>query len=246
MTNIVIATTTLYEKKDYKLRLRLALKTIRQAKLYNFPIVILDASPDPYVSKLMKREGAEVISQKNSGFGDGIRKAFQKAAKMVSREGVIVWQEPEKSDFVRFCRKVASVVINNKASVVIPERTPKSLTTYPLEQVCSERFGNLCIQSITGKYYDYFFGPRVYKKSMIKSVLSYKGKLWDAHTIPALRALKRGEIVKSIAVDYKHPQEQKKAEEGKWYWDKKRLLQLSYILPIIEREWGRIERKWKV
>lgn len=239
MSNIVITTTTFYAKKDYELRLQLALATIKQAKLHNFPIVVLDASTDPYVSRMLKKEGAKVISRKNSDFGDGVRMAIEKAAELVDKKGVVIWQEPEKSDFVRFCEKAASIIFSGKANIVIPERTAKSLATYPIEQTHSERFGNFCVQSITGKkYYDYYFGPKVYQVDMTKFVSSYKGRLWDAHIIPVLHALKKGYIVESVAVDYQHPKEQRKAEKREWYWNKKRLLQLSYLLPIIEDEWG--------
>jgi len=239
MAKVVIATTTFYTKEDYKLRFRLAIDTIRQAKLRSFPIVVLDVSPDPYVSKAFKKEGAEVISKKKCGFGDGVRAAIQKAAELSDKDGVIIWQEPEKSDFVRFCKKAASIILNGKARIVVPERTLKSLATYPIEQAHSEQFSNLCIQSITGeKYYDYYFGPKLYRKDMVPFILSYKGKLWDAHMIPVIRALKQGNIVDSVAVDYQHPKEQKKAEQGNWHWNKKRLFQLSYLLPIVEKEWG--------
>src|SRR3989338_1322918 len=74
MRDAVVVTATFYnEGPDLDVRLPLAIATIRAAAVLRLPIIVVDGSPDPEVRRTLEDAGAEVIAQKEPGFGPAVR-----------------------------------------------------------------------------------------------------------------------------------------------------------------------------
>ena len=206
--------TTTFSKSVNNLRFQLALKTCQAAKTAGYPIYIVDGSPEPQMSQLLRDAGAIVEIQKEEGMGASRRQCL--AMGLESGADVIVWLEPEKHTLVPLLEPCISLVINNEADAVIPRRP--NLDGYPQYQHFSELRANWEIADVTGRYdIDYLVGPRIMNQLAAGHMLQYDGRIgsekvfndnWEILFVPILWWLIKGLTVKSVTVDYQHPPEQ--------------------------------------
>lgn len=235
MEKVVIATTTWYESPD-DLRIKLAVKTIQEAKKYEHKIVVVDSSSE-VVKDAFQKNGAIVFPQKEKGMGASRRQVIREAVKVAGEERVVAWLEPEKHTFIPFLGMIASAMESQSADLAIPRR--KNLKSYPLYQQYAEKMGNEAFRLCTGWDLDIWFGPRVFRPVIAHFFLDYQGEYgdkWNSIHIPVLRIIRAGKKVIEVEVDYVHPLEQTTEEEGNWPMFKKRLEQLLVTVDAVEKE----------
>ncbi len=235
MAGVAIATTTLSEDAD-DLRMRLALRTVKEASKCGYTIVVVDGgSPEEALMGLRSR-GAHLFRQNLPGMGASRRQAIAEAARLVNKNGVVIWMEPEKRTLITELHKAIAPILSKEADLVIPAR--KSMASYPQEQQYAEFLGNLAFRHITGHNLDVWFGPRVMNRRAVNYFLDYNGLYgdkWDSIFIPVLRMIKDGLRVISVQVNYMHPREQTVAESGIDFLIK-RIEQLGSLVPAMMKE----------
>lgn len=239
LDNFIIVTATRYTNDDD--RFLLAQNMVELAtNEFHYPVLVIDDSDDPEIQRILTDKGAHVFKQGKLGFGNAVRQAIREGAQIAGRKGVIAWQEPEKIDMVRHYATLITPFIENRADMVIPKRTVKSLETYPIEQMWSERLLNRYSWLLSGKKFDFDLGSgaRILKTFVAHTFTLYDGILWDALVVPIIRAARDGYNVVSVPVNYQHPPSQKLKEEGECAWYEKRLTQLQHLVPILKKEWG--------
>ena len=254
---ILISTTSYSSLTD--LRFRLALRTAAQARLHSIPFLVVDSSPEPLKAAL-RSEGALVLPDdpsqplppgKGFAYRLGIREALRRAPTLLSpasSDFALCISEPEKVDFVRLLPRLSSIMLPASLSpstpnVVLPHRDAAGFASLPLEQGHSEQFANAHLHNVQrglggrmGARMDYLFGPVVFHASMARWWLEYGGALWDAQIVPYIEAVHAGEgRVASVEVDYRHPEEQTREEEGVEVWSAKRYMQLQVVVPALEK-----------
>ena len=231
---VVIATTTLYGSLE-EVRAKLALSTIEKAIENGFQIIVVDSSNDEIRHSFSMR-GAKVLKGTSSGMGINRRYAIREAKQLAGENGVIVWTEPEKAPLIPLLPDIITHL--ESADMVIPKR--KSLKSYPIVQQHSEWLGNRDFLTITGLDLDVFFGPRIFRADASSFFLSYKGEYgdeWDSIFIPVLRAIKAGELVIGVEVNYTHPKEQTREEERlEKQFSAKRIRQLVSLIHALRKE----------
>lgn len=216
MGQAVIATMTFYRSAN-EMRTRLALRTVVEALYHHYPLVVVDGgSPQPFL-EMMREQGAHVYPQEGSGIGPAHRQLFKIASERAGEDGAICWVEPEKWPLVAELWKAGGPVLNGEADLVLPERTEEAWASYPPEQQLEEKFCNMAAHRITGLALDWSWGPFVASQAAIRHFIEYQddyGGRYDARTIPRLRAIAAGLIVKGVRVNYAHPAEQTAEETG--------------------------------
>ena len=240
MDNFVIVTATKYENNNDP-RFFMAEQTIGLARLFRYRIVVVDDSPDPAVARAFVEKEAVLFRQEVKGFGYAVRQAICEGAKLAGPDGIVAWQEPEKIDMLRHYKVFVDPILKNEADMVIPRRTDFSLSTYPAEQVLSEKLLNHYAWLLSGKKLalDLGSGVRVFKTALAHFFEDYDGAIWDTLVIPVIRAVKANCRIESIGINYIHPRKQKEIEEGNTLWCEKRLTQLQHLIPLLKKEWGK-------
>lgn len=102
----ILATTTYVRNRNNfeRVRARLALKTMYEARLHNYDIVVVDGgSPDDFIYNLLDLE-AMVYEQEVPGMGNARRQALRLAKETSSGGGAVVWLEPEKYTLTPFIK----------------------------------------------------------------------------------------------------------------------------------------------
>lgn len=99
---------------------------------------------------------------------------------------------------------------------------------------------------LTGRPLDITFGPRSWKREVTKYFMDYKrggDGDYGITFVPLLHMLADGKQLRSVAVDYDHPQEQTRLEEDNLSFNRKRVAQLVSILGDIQRHVGLLRRQ---
>jgi len=235
MGQAAVATTTFYRSVD-DLRMKLALRTIKEAYENEYPIVVVDGGSPDEVCRQFHEQGAYLYHQEKPGMGASRRQAIAEAARLVNNDEVVIWMEPEKYTLVSEFPKIVPLVLNGQVDLVVPAR--KTMASYPPEQQSAELFGNLAFAYLTCYNFDVWFGPRAMNQRAAQYFLDYQGEYgdkWDSIFIPLLRMVRDGLSLASIEVDYIHPQEQTAAESS-FDFLVKRLDQLANLVPSMGQE----------
>lgn len=231
----VIATATFYRDPD-DIRAALALETMKSARVYGYPVIVVDGGSPDFVVRAFANTGAQVFSQ-NEGMGKDRRKALKEAAGRAGPGGCVVWLEPEKHPLVAELHKVVRVLQAGDADLIIPRR--ESLDSYPREQALAEMFGNLAVSYMLRRNLDHWFGPFAANHKALQHFLDYEGDygdLWDSIHIPRLRVVAAGLRIADVLVHYEHPLSQTQQETGKHSFIVKRLAQLQNLIPSFHQE----------
>jgi hypothetical protein len=237
MSVIAVATATFY-RDPADVRVTMALETFEALVAAGHPVVCVDGgSPTKIVQQFIDL-GVIVLPEGGRSMGAGRRLALAQAGHMAGPDGVVVWMEPEKLPFVQFLSEVAEPIFAGLADLVIPKRS--SMHTYPHEQQHAEALGNATVYNLTGRHWDFWFGPKVMNQRALQLFLDYEGKYgdkWDAIMIPSLRAIASSDYrVRSVEVNYLHPKGQTEQEEGNNNFVMHRVGQLANIVPAITQE----------
>lgn len=238
--NIIVALTTYYPSLSNSdlCRMKLAEKTINLLAKHEFKTIILDGGSHQNFLKILQKYPIEYYQQKTKSIGQGKREVIQKT--LDKQAEIIILMEPEKVDFVKNIKYLASFIEENKADIVIPKR--KSLKSYPLIQQHTETICNIYYKKLFNLDVDICFGPVLFKRDVAKYYVNYNGKYgdtWDELHIPVLDAYKNKQRVKSVQIEYTHPKEQREQEEHDVNFYKKRIH--DQLIPLAEA----YEEYWK-
>lgn len=239
---VVIATTVFGNKAD-GVREGIAINTTKALILLGYPVVIAYGGPSKELRQTLDDLGAIVLDEApGEKMGVGRRQALGKAAEIAGTDGVVIWMEPEKLGLVPFIEKMADPILRGGTDLVIPRRA--SMEAYPQEQIHAEWVGNKIFNSIVGKgNYDIWFGPFAANRKALRYFLEYKGTYgdrWDAILVPRLEVIKDGLKVDDVPVNYIHPSEQTREEEGNLGFMHKRVIQLSALADAFMEEGKRL------
>ena len=257
---IAIGTTTFYKKgmPNGGLRAGLAERVIKTAVDMGYKMVVVDGSPEEWFPRSIEESGAMIYRETpGGGIGESRRECIQYAHNLGTP--VVAWMEPEKLDYVKEVIKTAIPILEGKANLVVPDArimTPQGyrLHGYPTSQQNEELYGDDCWRELTGLDLDIWRGPRTWTRNSSKHFLNYDGKKnflkvngqkipygdkWDSIFIPVIQAILDGEKVIGVNVDYTHPKEQTKLEEGNFGATLKRLDQLTNLVPAFTDYWNK-------
>lgn len=240
-----------------KLRGDLALRAFEAAKIQKFRIVLVDeGSPKEFLDEAAKLGVQYEIEQVPSTQGSARRQGLQMVQNL-SEVKIICETEPEKISVVRDCLKIAAKPIaQNEADIVVPKRSDENFQTLPEYQARAEKRANKMYNQILRAHnllrlkdpdIDFWFGVRVFANrpevvDLFKKRYEFTPDERALHKIvrpdtysnplefPIVNALHEGLRVKSVEVNYVHPKEQTKFEEGKEEFNRKRDIQRRTII----------------
>lgn len=220
-----------------------AMRSVRTAREHGWRFVIVDSSPDAGVKDHLTAAGAHVIRQRSHGakgaaLRDGIREALDLLG---DDEGVIAYQEVEKSDMPRHWGRVLKEMDAARARIAVPWRIDHEFrATYPIEQYHSESFAGHILNQYASEHnprwvdIDIFFGPFAVRRTVAPYFLESRGDMWTAQILPMIRAIRDGQKCISVDVPFRAAASMKAQEEGKLRWVEKRYMQLTLLVPAIK------------
>lgn len=213
----ILATTTYARSTDNyeRIRARLALKTIFEARLQDYDIVVVDGgSPDDFIYNLLDLE-AKVFQQEVPGMGNARRQALRLAKEASSNGDAVVWLEPEKYTLIPFIKSGTEKITSENYDLVMFRRA--NLDSYPPEQVHAYQMVQLAFRYLTNIDCDFLFGPVALSHRATDYFLAYRseyGDMWDSIHIPKFHIMREGLPWTQVTINYQHPQEQTRAEQG--------------------------------
>ena len=237
-----------------------ALQMIHKALENGYQIAVIDGgSSKDFLSELTAL-GVSVSKEKERGMSASRRQALSEASEPENGK-VIAWFEPEKISMVDCLWKLCLPILHGEADIVVPERTEESFGTYTLQQAKSEKrfnhFWNKVLR-LAGLLkgddpdLDVAFGPKIFRNKpeilalFLKQYSLRKGSKLesvvkpDAYSnatfFPIISALHKGFKVRSIPVNYRHPENQTEFENAHpERYERKRNTQKKDIV------WGAVE-----
>lgn len=246
-SKVAIGTTTWYQKGQLNgdLRANLAERVIKTAVDLGYKMVVVDGGSDDWFLNKIEGSGAIIYPQQTKGMGPSRRECLNYVHNL--NTPVESWMEPEKLDYVKEIEKTAIPILEGKADLVVPDRRivvneKYFLPHYPTSQQNEELFGDDCWRELTGFDLDMWCGPRTWNKETAKYFLNYNGEYgdtWDSIIIPVMQAILDGKEVIGVKVNYIHPKEQTKLEEGNWEYTKKRKIQLDNLYNAFTNYWNK-------
>ena len=210
---------------------------------------------------IVVREDVQAMGGKGKGFAYryGIRQAMARSAALFPSAGaeyVLCISEPEKIDIVRLLPQLASILLPaapapvDTPNILLPARSTAGFASIPTEQRYSEQFANEHLRNLarqlqppftfttqpSDRPLDMLFGPVLFHSSLAPYWLASTSALWDAQIVPYIEAVyaEEGRVV-GVEVEYRHPVEQTKEEEGRVEWSGKRYMQLTVVVPALEK-----------
>ncbi len=222
--NIIVVTGVFYADNEmYRSRSKIWPKTFANAEKLGIKMVVRNDGglPSEMLEDFQKFENLTFVNkEKPNTLGGGRREAFQKALEIADVEGinnpVIVWIEVEKDNFINETNlSRLQEEVKNGTNIIIPERGEKAWAQLPevqgfLEQRAEGRFQQILENETQGSFnkkLDIWFGPKVFNREGAKYFLEYnkegdKTDLWDSLMVPVVEAIKKGEKVQSVEMDF--------------------------------------------
>lgn len=235
---IVLVTTTYYDNLNNSIqqaRFLASLRMAEEAKVYGYPLIVLDASPVEDVAECLRFHGAIVLRQQTKGMGPSRREVFFYAVQYCyeySRK-IVVWLEPEKYDFVHFVLRFVEQLMNGNAHIVVSRRSQLSWYNYNEFQRATEQEANAVYVEATGLIgADPMFGPVGFVVEAKEHFVLLQKPLpqgvrdtyWQLYA--PIFAKKAGlRVVVSAEIDFMYDLAQRTAEAGDPEVDQKRIIQ---------------------
>ncbi len=187
----------------------------------------MDGSPSAAFREELRRIGGRVEQELKPGMGPARRQAIALAMELAGPQGAVCFMEPEKGPLIPHLAQCFEPILTDKADIVIPCRSARSMRSYPKLQQLNEPFGNYSFAMATGRDdLDMFFGPRVFGARALDLFLKERpripgGNSWGTTHYPVIEAIARGLRVLPIQVDYIHPREQTEVEDNPTFYLKR-------------------------
>lgn len=157
------------------------------------------------------------VPQIGRGIGNVYRQGLQLA---LEQSEFAAYAEPEKVSYVPEISRTIQPLLDGTADLVVPKRTLFGFRSYPAVQRRTEALGNAFFSRLAGQQIDAFFRPESLNPEAARRFLSYerisfpsKEDSHDAHIVPILECVASKLEVKSVQVNYLHPQIQREIEE---------------------------------
>lgn len=129
------------------------------------------------------------------------------------------------------------VVVDGGSPLVMFRRA--NLDSYPPEQVHAYQMVQLAFRYLTNINCDFLFGPVALSHRATDYFLAYKseyGDMWDSIHIPKLHIIQDGLPWTQVTIDYQHPQEQTRAEQGNMDLFMRRVEQIRVVTQALISE----------
>lgn len=203
-------------------RFKLACEAVKNAVIAGNPVVVVDGSPDPEVSREMTRLGARVFPELHKGIGATKRQSFFHATEIALGEGypAVLAVEAEK-DLAAFVPDILRPILAGKADIVVPERSEAGFESYPEFQRTSEVAANKVFKDATNFPCDIFFGPIAFRPEaeiagyfLAPSWMKYGFPNTYTQHLAVLKALHDRRRVANVRIEFRYPQAQRAEEEG--------------------------------
>ena len=222
--DVIVVTGVFYADNEmYRSRSKIWPKTFANADRLGVKMVVRNDGglPSEMLDGYQKFQNLTFVNKdKPNTLGGGRREAFQKALEIADSERienpVIVWIEAEKDNFINETNlSRLQDEIKKGTNIIIPERGEKAWKQLPeiqgfLEQRAEGKFQQILENETEGafnKKLDIWFGPKVFNREGAKYFLEYnkegnKTDLWDSLMVPVVEAIKKGEKVESVEMDF--------------------------------------------
>ena len=243
----IIVTTTRTQDPGSDYRFQLVRQMCQTGKAFNYPICIVDGSPDHETAKeLLLAAGASIVElQHTPGMGASRRQCLALGLAEAGESGVMAWFEPEKVAMIP-CLEGCIAMVRHGYDIVVTWRN-RLFADYPPYQALSEARANQEMAEVTGLNLDLMSGPRIMSRRGAELLASYTGQSrvdpnvlynddWGIIFVPILWALKDGLKVGSCPVEYVHPQIQTALESRMPAMDRRRDVQRTELVAAMRQE----------
>lgn len=207
------------------------LDLLERARAECLPVIIDDGSDPSFADEAraaFRLRGATVLERTTEGMGN-TRRGLWEAAGRAGAE-IIVWTE-EKPNFVPHVWRLARLIQQGEADIVIAGRDKTSFQSYPMFQQHCETIGNTLAGRWTGIQADHWYSPRLWRAEMNPLFLQFNGEHWDSQLWPPIEAHAAGHKVVPITLNsVGYPRAQRLEEENNPEFYEKRYAQLTEIL----------------
>ena len=199
-------------------------------------VIIVDSSPievyraiQTYILELQMSNIILLQIDKTFKKGHSIRFGISHALSL-SAGAIIGFQEPEKVDMIQYYNRIIQQHEENPTWVCVPKRSPRSWSSYPIEQQHSEQFANSLLKARSSIDIDWFFGPILFTSDLAHHWIEYDGDMWDAQVVPLLSCIPH---IRESTVDFQYPTEQKQDEQYNSSYIEKRYYQLNQLVGTV-------------
>lgn len=265
ISDIIIYTSTLYGNDETSIiRSKLCIKMLENARNLGIKVVVKDGGSNAhFISQLTNLKNVVLVQDESAAehksMGEDRRHALRVAMQIAEQEIIsqpcFFWTEPEKDSLIS-AENLQEMMseLTHGANIVVPARKEKAWETLPknqrwFEQRAERRLLKILQESSATGWHkeppDLWFGPKMFDGEGAKYFLGYnkdknRADLWDATIVPVVEAIKDGQKVSSIPVDYEYTEDQRDSESGELEdaFTIKRLEQYAQIL----KEMG--DKKW--
>ena len=249
------------DRKIYENRSSIWFKTFDNAQRLGIKVVVRDDGglPEGMLERIKAYENITTVPKTAPNtLGGGRREALQKAINIAKEDGILnpvfLWTEPEKDDLITEKALLPLVrEVNAGTNIAVAERKEEAWAQLPPFQRWIERRANKRANQAVPQdsdkpegELDFWFAPRAFDKTGAKYFLAYnsdKGRLdlWDAIFVPIIDAIKAGEKVRGVPLNflYNEIQINNESDESNREIKIKRMEQYAQIL----KELG--DQKWE-
>jgi hypothetical protein len=168
------------------------------------------------------------------------KQAIQQAYDSSYSPRAMVLIEPEKRGLIKnSLSEIVTPIFSDNADIVIVGRTDDSMKTLPRMQEYTERAMNQFWRDLSGRDWDCCFAPRAWAFEVTPYFLGYGGgeETYRMFHMPIIKALKSGERVLPIHVDFEYPVEMIREEDGNLTYNTKRIDQLKKVTTFLKEAW---------
>ena len=249
------------DRKIYENRSPIWFETFDNAQRLGIKLVVRNDGglPEEMVKRIKGYENITIVEKTAPNtLGGGRRETLQKAINIAKEDGILnpvfLWTEPEKDDLITEKALLPLVrEVNAGTNIAVAERKEEAWAQLPPFQRWIERRANKRANQAVPQdsdkpegELDFWFAPRAFDKTGAKYFLAYnsdKGRLdlWDAIFVPIIDAIKAGEKVRGVPLDflYNEIQINNESDESNREIKIKRMEQYAQIL----KELG--DKKWE-
>lgn len=132
----------------------------------------------------------------------GFRSALREARKRHETKA-IMYTEGDKPSFISFIPKIVAPVLDDRADIVVAERSRRGFSNFPLVQRLLERRVDRAVAQEVGAelhYDDYTYGPRAFNVGSSSFFEEYPHDDWGILTYGVVAASRFKHIIQGVAV----------------------------------------------
>lgn len=211
--NICIATITWARNNAEENLLRTSLQTLAAL---NIPTFIADGgSPPGFISFVKEIPHFTVVPSKGKGLQAQVISSVAAAA--TTGTPYILYTEPDKQQFFAGGLQdfLHTLPAGNNAGVFLAARSADGFASYPAFQQLTETTINRCCGEVTGKPFDYTYGPFLMRASLVKQLACLTEDIgWGWRPYLFVLAARLGLSVEAFVGEYFCPPDQQADDEG--------------------------------